>query len=283
MKNWFKKQIGAFMIATSKVEENTLSQGGETLSNDTLKHQRLNQGNLMDDLKQGVITVEVENLRWRMYKMLGAAESSNKTYEVIGYDDDDNPITKVTDRADNSHILNKVKLSDDYGYNLELLVYNNPITNSVLDAMDDIDTKRELPINIERNFIPKFYIENYVKKLHVRNIDNKNKLIELYISKYTDEYDKKTNLLISEIKKSLNGKLSNIFEIDEINFITYKSVGCPDFNGFEYKVNNVDCLIEHDGYYVIKYKCEVIKEREYLLEKYRLEELDEKYINKEKR
>jgi hypothetical protein len=281
--NWFKKQITNLMIATSKVEENTLSQGGETLSNETMKHQRVNQGSLMDDLKQGVITVEVENLRWRMYKMLGAAESSNKTYEVTGYDEDDNPIIKVNDRLDNSHVLSKVKLSDDYNYNLELLVYNNPITNSVLDAMYDIDTKRELPINIERSFIPKFYIENYVKKLHVRNIDDKNKLIELYISKYIDEYDKKTNLLISEIKKSLNGKLSNIFEIDEINFITYKSVGCSDFNGFEYKVNSIDCLIEYDGYYIIKYKCEVIKEREYLLEKYRLEELDEKYVNKEKR
>ena len=64
--NWFKKQITNLMIATSKVEENTLSQGGETLSNETMKHQRVNQGSLMDDLKQGVITVEVENLRWRI-------------------------------------------------------------------------------------------------------------------------------------------------------------------------------------------------------------------------
>jgi len=281
--NWFKKQIGALMLATSKVEENTLSQGGETLSNESMKHQRHNQGSLMDDLKQGVITQEVENLRWRMYKMLGAAESNSKTYEVMGYDENDNPIIKESTRLDNSSILNKVKLSDEYNYNLELLVFNNPITNSVLDSIDDIDTKRELPINIERDFIPKFYIENYVKKLHVRRIDENNKLLELFISKYSDEYDKKTNLLISEIKKSINNKLSNIFEVDKINFITYKSIGCSDFNGFEYKVNSIDSLIEFDGYYIIKYKCEVIKEREYLLEKYRLEELDEKYNNKEKR
>jgi hypothetical protein len=281
--NWFKKQITNLMLATSKVEENTLSQQGDTLSNETMKHQRVNQGSLMDSLKQGVITQEVEELRWRMYKVLGSLESHDKNYVVTGYDENDNPIMKVSNKIDNATTLDKVKLSDDYGYDLELVVFNNPITNSMVDSIDDIDTKQENPITIERSFIPKFYIENYVKKLHVRNIDEKNKLIELYVSKYTDEFDRKTNLLISEINKSLTGKVSNIFEIDGIKFITYKSIGCTDFNGFEYNIKDIDSLIEYDGYYIIKYKCEVIKEREYLLEKYRLDEMDEKYLNKEKR
>jgi hypothetical protein len=68
-----------------------------------------------------------------------------------------------------------------------------------------------------------------------------------------------------------------------INFVTYKSIGCDDFNEFEYKINSFDSITEFDGYYVIKYNCDVIKEREYLLEKYRVDELDMKYDNKEKR
>lgn len=284
MKNWFKKQIGAFMLATSKVEQNALSQDGETLSNETSKHQRHNQGTLADDLKQGVVTVEVENLRWRMYKVLDAVNKNTKQFKVVGYDEKDSPILETYERKTNSQSLSSVKLSDNNSYELELLVYNDAITNSFIDSMDDIDTKQERPISIERDFIPKFYIENYVKKLHVRNIDSNTKLIELYISKYSNEFDRKTNLLISEINRFVkNQRNSNIFDIMSINFVTYKSIGCDDFNEFEYKINSFDSITEFDGYYVIKYNCDVIKEREYLLEKYRVDELDIKYDNKEKR
>ena len=284
MKNWIKKQIGAFILATSKVEQNALSQEGDTLSNETIKHQRHNQGTLLDDLKQGVISVEVENLRWRMYKVLDAVNKNTKQFKVVGYDEADNPIVETYERKSNSQSLSSVKLSDDNPYDLELLVYNDPITNSFIDSMDDIDTKQERTIIIERDFIPKFYIENYIKKLHVRNIDSNTKLIELYISKYPNEFDRKTNLLISEINRFINNQRnSNIFDITNINFVTYKAIGCEDFNKFEYKINVFDSIIDFDGYYVIKYKCDVIKEHEYLLEKYRMDELDIKYNNKEKR
>ena len=284
MRNWFKKQIGAFMLATSKVEQNALSQDGELLSNETTKHQRHNQGTLADDLKQGVVTVEVENLRWRMYKVLDAVNKNTKQFKVVGYDEEDNPILETYERKTNSQSLSSVKLSDNNPYELELLVYNDAITNSFIDSMDDIDTKQERPISIERDFIPKFYIENYVKKLHVRNIDSNTKLIELYISKYPNEFDRKTKLLISEINRFVNNQRnSNIFDIMNIKFVTYKSIGCEDFNEFEYKIKSFDSITEFDGYYVIKYNCDVIKEREYLLEKYRMDELDIKYDNKEKR
>jgi hypothetical protein len=284
MKNWVKKQIGAFMLATSKVEQNALSQDGELLSNETTKHQRHNQGTLLDDLKQGVVTVEVENLRWRMYKVLDAVNKNTKQFKVVGYDETDNPIVETYERKTNSQSLSSVKLSDDNPYELELLIYNDAITNSFIDSMDDIDTKQERPIIIERDFTPKFYIENYIKKLHVRNIDSNTKLIELYISKYPNEFDRKTKLLISEINRFINNqRSSNIFDIMNINFVTYKSIGCEDFNEFEYKINIFNSITEFDGYYVIKYNCDVIKEREYLLEKYRMTELDIKYDNKEKR
>ena len=284
LKNWFKKQIGAFMLATSKVEQNALSQEGETLSNETSKHQKHNQGTLADDLKQGVVTVEVENLRWRMYKVLDAANKRTKQFKVVGYDEKDNPILETYERKNSTNILSEIKLSDNNPYELELLVYNDGITNSFIDSMDDIDAKQERPISFERDFIPKFYIENYVKKLHVRNIDSNTKLIELYISKYPNEFDRKTNLLIAEINRFINNqRSSNIFDITNVNFVTYKSIGCEDFNEFEYKINSFDSITEFDGHYVIKYKCDVIKEREYLLEKYRVDELDIKYDNKEKR
>jgi hypothetical protein len=50
---------------------------------------------------------------------------------------------------------------------------------------------------------------------------------------------------------------------------------------FEYKIVKFDKLIEFDGYYVVKFKAEVIKNGESLIEQYREEGLDKKYENKE--
>ena len=52
---------------------------------------------------------------------------------------------------------------------------------------------------------------------------------------------------------------------------------------FEYKIVKFDKLIEFDGYYVVKFISEAIKNGESLIEQYREAGLDEKYENKEKR
>ena len=52
---------------------------------------------------------------------------------------------------------------------------------------------------------------------------------------------------------------------------------------YHYKVNGFDKLVEFDGNYIIKFKSEVILNGEYLLEKYRMKDLDAKYKNKERK
>ena len=144
--------------------------------------------------------------------------------------------------------------------------------------------KAERPIKVTREFKPKFEIETFTKKLNIRTIDDNNKLLEFYISIYPDKYDKKTNLLLSEIKRAIkNSRSTSILDIDKVNFISYKTMGSKDFYEYEYDVLSFDKIVKFDGFYVIKFKCEVILDGRYLLEEYREVELDEKYKNKERK
>lgn len=310
---WLSRQIGSLMLATAKVEQNALSQEGQSLGTEASKFQRHSQGTLADDLVNGVITQEVKDLRWRMYKVLEA--SAKVSAKVVGdLDSGEYEIeTYISEGTD--VILNKVKLDSSDDYKLEMVVDGEAITKGREEALnaDAIDTTLatesiidedgnerktlgvisnednehhdiEYPIKVDREDTPKFYIEKYTKKLNVRVIDETHRLVEFYISKYPSEYNRNTYLLVSELKRAMvNPRSTNILYIDNIGFVTYKTIGVNDFRVFEYKVVEFDKIVEFDGYFVIKFKCEVTTNGEYLLEKYREADLDNKYEKKERK
>ncbi len=54
---------------------------------------------------------------------------------------------------------------------------------------------------IVRDILPNFYLENFTLKMNVRTISETDKMLEFYVSKYPDEYNRTSRLFISEIKK----------------------------------------------------------------------------------
>jgi len=60
-------------------------------------------------------------------------------------------------------------------------------------------------------------------------------------------------------------------------------LGANNFREYSYDVMSFDRVIEFDGHYVFKFNCEVTINGEYLLEKFRVNYLDEKYKNKERK
>lgn len=310
---FLKRKMALISLAMAGVEKNALSQKGEGLDNNITQERRHTQGQLMDSLKQGEITQEVMNLRWRMYKIIKAADGH--ITEITGYDDDGMPITK-TKKIDKTKGLVKIKLDTHDNYPLEMVVDNTETASSGNDTMgndfisiydevkksinedgDEIASHGEIksseffatnktdkPITIGRMFIPKFEIEKYTKKLNVRTISETEKLLEFYISLYPDADDKKTTLLISDIKKAIINPLSATFlEIKEVGFITYKTLGIEDFLEFQYDIVSLDKIIEFNGHYVIKYKATVKVNGKDIFEEHRVKELDDKYDRKEKK
>ena len=317
IKKWFKRQATAFALATASVEKDSLKQSSIELEGNIGQVQRHNQGTLADALDRGEITQEVKELRWRLFKVLEA--SDKMVINSLSVDDEgyhDLNVKKSTSATIKSG-LKKIKLDTHDDYPLEMVINNKEVTLSGIDIISndnikeyDLDErvesvksddesksatlgeisnddyhsniKTDKPIKIIRDLRPKFELESFTNKLNIRIINDKERLLEFYVSIYPDEYDRKTRLFLSEVKKAIkNPRASNMLDIIGVGFTSYKDIGVKDFHQFHYEVKEFDKIVQFDGYYVIKFKSEVILNGEYLLEKYRLKELDQKYKNKE--
>lgn len=316
VKNWFRRQAAALALATASVEKGVLGQSSEELEGTIGHEQRHNQGTLADALDRGEITQEVKELRWRMFKVLEASDKmliSSLSVDDEGYHTLD---VKKVDPVAMQVRLRKVKVDDFDDYPLEMVIDNKDVTLGGMDAINDemkiydlverkanikevsgvttttlgiIDSesyhssiKGEKPVKVIRELRPKFEIEKYTKKLNVRKINDSERLLEFYVSIYPDEYDRTSRMFLSELKRVIkNPRISDMIEISSVGFTTYKSIGVKDFHQFQYKITGFDKIVEFNGHYIIKFKADVIVNGEYLLEKYRLKELDEKYTKKE--
>jgi hypothetical protein len=320
LSKWLKNQSAALSLALAGVEKNALGQNGGTLEQNINQERRHTQGTLADSLKQGEVTQEVMDLRWRTYKILNAVE--NYKAEIVGYEKhiDENgkeiilPVTKVT-KVDKKRGLSKIKIDGFDDFPLEMVVDNSEITLDGNEAMKDVKAldkviinkndkgevesathgevsaeeyfaklKGENPVKINRSSIPKFELERFTKKLCVRTINETERLLEFYVSMYPDEFNRTTRLFISDIKKAIvNPRQADFLEFDGVEFITYKTIGVDDFLHYSYTNVKFDKIVEFNGHYVIKFKANTLVNAHNIFEQYKQEELEQKYEKKERK
>lgn len=284
--NNLKKGALYLNFALSKVEQDNLRQVSNTINDGTKETDRYRKGTLADDLIQGKITEEVKNLRARLYKVIDTTDNSNNTVKpildskgnIIEYN-----ISKISKETSTKTYKIKGDPFDDY--KIKLVINNKPITSSILDTFDRIGKygiEQDQSIIIDRDIRPKFEIEKYTEKLSVREINKDNRLLEFYLSKYPNQYDRKTNLLISTIKK-LKSKSNNsdLIDFNYIEFISYNDMGVKDFRKFQYKIEKFDKVVEFNGFFILKFIGKPIIEDYNILNKFNRKELEEKYQNKE--
>jgi len=156
---------------------------------------------------------------------------------------------------------------------------------STIGEIKNINIELNLPISLTREYTPKFKLENYTKKLHVKEISDKEFLLEFFISKYPEQFDKNNHFFLSDIKKILSNpkQYNSTVDFNTVHFITNNTVGVPDFLEFEYHKIKFDKIVEFNEFYVLKFTSEVKIEANSIIEKFKHAELDEKYNNKEKR
>jgi hypothetical protein len=312
--NWIKNKIAGLLISVANVEKNSFSQGNNLLSDDITKHSEKETGTLMNSLKNNIITQEVMDLRWRMYKVM--QESDSLTTKIIGYEIDGTPITK-TIKKDIKKGLKKIPMDTYDNYPLEFVIPNDEIVTSGNDVMNNkyieifdnptinfdeegviisathgeingeeyyITNKTEKPIIISSENTRRFFLENFTKKLNVRYISENEKLLEFYVSMYPDLYNRTSRVFISEIKKIINDKKkSDIIDINNVDFITYKAIGVNDFLEYKYEIHSFDKIVEYNGNYVIKFIAKPIINGEDITIKFIQDELENKYKNKVKK
>jgi len=312
--NWIKNKIAGVLISVANVEKNSFSQEKNLLSDDINKHSEKETGTLMNSLKNNIVTQEVMDLRWRMYKII--QETDALTTQITGYEADGTPITK-TIKKDNKKGLKKVKIDTYDTYPLEFVIPNDEIATSSNDAMGNqhiklldeptinydkngaiisathgeisgekyyFTHKTEKPIIIKSKMTRRFFLESFSKKLNIRTISKTEKLLEFYVSIYPDVDNRNSRFFLSELKKIINNnKKSDIVDINEVIFITYKGIGVTDFLVYKYNITSFDKIIEFNGNYVIKFKAETIINGEDILTKYKQDDLELKYQNKVKK
>lgn len=291
--NWIKNNLTALSISFSNVEKNILGQEKEESNQSTRKERRHLQGTLVDSLIRGEMTQEVKNLRWRTYKILKAAYGSSLV--LNGHDENGDPIYTIK-KTDNKKLLKKIKLDNIDSYKLEMVFTNENISNSITDVISQFDSseninlieyltknKTDKPLNIGREEYPSFFIENYTKKINIRRINETEKLLEFYVPKYPDEYNKINNIFIKKLEKLIKSGLTNsdFLSFNSVSFITNNTIGSDDFLLYEYEIICFDKIIEYDGNYVLKFKANNTKSGEDILLNYVEFELEKKYINKE--
>ena len=288
--SWIKNKMMGLMLALHKTEAN-LKTGDDDLILSEGKFQSHKQGMLSHSLINGELTEEVKELRWRMYKVL--EHSDSVTSKIVGYEEDGTPIVETTKKLAPTTEKFKKDPADDFPV---LLVAKNKVLGAGLNdsdltsddnvKLDDYLTKYKdkKSIFVQREGLQQFEIEKYTKKLVVREHEENNVLLEFYVSKYPDTDDRRSRLFLSEVEKVKKGKrTSSLTDIQKVFFISEHTLGAEDNLEFEFEIERYDKVTEWDGHYLIKFIATKTVYGENIVEKYKMEDLELRYENKEKK
>ena len=281
MINWFRKQIMALSMALSNVERYSITQSKESLDSGVNSIVDVNEGRLSNDILKGKVTKQVEEMRWRMYKIL-----YHSRYKKT-INDGDNVLVKNIDAKKQ---LDKIKTPANSG-KVIMCINNRLETQSITDIEDvkesmtisEIETmfKSKRRLNITRELTPKFKIEDFTEKLIISEDNEDDFILDFYINKYPDIYDKRTPFLIKEIHNiKTTKKLLNTIDFKNVGFITNNDLGVDNLLEFLYDIKKFKEVLDFEGYYILRFNAEVLLNGIDVIKEFVDLELEKKYEKK---
>jgi hypothetical protein len=259
--------------------------------------QQLETNRLSQALKQGEVTQEVKELRYRTYMI----SEESKKYKYIGNGQVvlNTPIEKSDieksdiEKSDieKSDIeksdIEKSDIENKDEYKIEIIQENFTLTSSVLDGLNSVG-KSFIPVDytikLTREDIPRIKMEAFIQKVVIKEINDNDKQLEIYVSKYIDPINRLSRIFINEIVKIKDNLIKpDILELLTLSFITNKAYGKRDL--LKYSYNNIKFIKidEYNGSYVIKYNATVLIDGEDLLLPLHDSVMENKYMTKEKK
>ena len=259
----------------------------------TTIQQQVTENRVSKDLLKGEVTQQVEELRYRTYRV----DRESKKFEYFS------PTKAIRfDKQDSKH----VKYDNSDGLELITIQPNHPLVENVFDATKDIDftnaeltdeqgnvsinvgdfsVRNEYKIKIERDFAPRFRLEAYTTRLVVKKLDdNDNVILDFYVSKYPQERDMKSIYFVNEAEKIMNGyRQSDVIRMDRVAFVTSHAYGLDDMIDFRFDHVYFKDILEYDGHYVFKFKAHAYVNGKDLTDEYYSDSMAEKYENNERK
>lgn len=195
------------------------------------------------DLLRGEVTQAVKDLRYETYH----SERESHKYRYSGGG------TATKKKYDT-----KPELPCYEGYDIQIVQDNIEDTGSVVEGLNDdevgVKNKKEYTIFIERTFTPRFRLEEYVNKVVVERDGTEKAIIDLYVTKYESQFDRRHRPFLNEINRIVNGDTrSDVIDFDTLKFVSFKAYGADDLHLFSYCAFNFKEIREYNGEYILSF------------------------------
>ncbi len=281
MKNLIEKVKSKFLMffyglfyGMKATEDKVLHQTDNSIGGGTSIIKEVDDARVSKALLKGEITQEVEELRYRTYKV----DKESKEFEYFAP-----TLAMKRDKQDTKFL----KYDDRDGLELITVQPNDIFVESVSETLEQVGgrgKRSEHRIKIKRNFTPRYKIEEYITRLDVKKLDDKHVILDMYVSKYPNDKDFKSKGFVREIEKIRDEKIkSDILDYEEISFLTSHAYKMDDMVKFVFKNVRFREIVEFDGHYIIRFKASVQEDVIDLTKIYYSKTMDEKYKNKEKK
>ena len=276
--NKIKRNIQIFFYGLfygmKSTEDTVLHQTGLTNSPGASVIKEIDDQRISKALLKGEVTQQVEELRYRTYKV----DKESKDFEYYAP-----TLALKKDRQDK----NFMKYDDSDGLELITIQPNDVLVETVSETLEQVGgrgKRTQYRIKIKRNFVPRYKIEEYITRLDVKKLDENHVILDMYVSKYPNDKDFKSKGFVREVEKIRDEKIkSDILDYEEISFITNHAYKLNDMVKFVFKNIWFRGIIEFDGHYILKFKASLQQDVLDLTKKYFSKTMEEKYKNKEKK
>ena len=266
IKRFFNNFLYSLPFGMKGADDEIFSQKASSNSDNVGVHQVINENKLSKDLLKGEVTQQVEELRYRDYKV----SRESKKYKYLG-----NGIAVKKDTFDlttSRHIIQENKL----------------IVKTVFDELKRVGTEEyatdEYTLNIVYKHFPKFKLEKYCYLYELVDDGEKDGTLTLRFENRPSNGKIDTYTFIKELEYIFSNlsKENDYSEIEMVKFVTYNCVGEDDLVEYTLRDLRLVSIVEVDKEYRISFKYHYI-ERNDLTEKFYSKSMDEKYQNKEKK
>lgn len=272
IKEFWYSLFGAMKVT----EEEVFKPAGVGINPATSINQEVHDKRVSTALLAGKETKEVRELRYRTYLV----DREAKEYDVFS------PTLAIRKEELEKQDSKFVYYDDSDGLEVITIQNNFPIVETVEEGLKQVGERgkrNEYWIKIEREFgfMPRYRIEEYTKKLVVKEkIPGKTVVLDFYVSKYPNTEDLKSKGFVKEIEKIKNESLrSDILDINLISFETNQAYKLKNMIYFVFKKKEFKGITEYDGHYVIKFVADIIVNGQDKVNNYYDKEMDEKYKN----
>ena len=263
---WF----GLF-IGMKKTEDATLHQSGLDGDVQAGINQEVSEQRVSKALLRGELTQQVKELRYRTYKV----DRESKSFEYF---------SPLLAKRNNEKLDSKfVEYYRGDGLDVITIQPNEADVETLEDSLQRLDSGDKGRVNytvkVERDFVSRYRIEEYTKRLAVKRSED-GVVLEFYVSIYPNDKDFKSKGFVNELKYVMNGRKTDIFDIESVSFVSYKAYRVQDMLEFSFSELKFLEIVEFDGHYVIRMSAKPDKLGNDLTDEYYCREMDEKYRNK---